>query len=110
MLCWFLPYSNINQPQVYMCPLLLETPSHSISPLWVVREHQGEFPALYISFPLATLGEIVSLCSLFRTPKSNLDGCFKPLVQNLSKIFDYDPHFKSTFYLVIQCTHTHTFL
>ena len=28
ILCWFLPYINTNQPQVYMCPLLLEAPSH----------------------------------------------------------------------------------
>ena len=28
ILCWFLPYINMNQPQVYMCPLPLEPPSH----------------------------------------------------------------------------------
>ena len=28
MLCWFLPYSNMNQSQVYTCPLPLEPPSH----------------------------------------------------------------------------------
>ena len=28
MLCWFLPYINMNQPYVYICPLLLEPPSH----------------------------------------------------------------------------------
>ena len=28
MLCWFLPYNNVNQPQVYLCPLPLEPPSH----------------------------------------------------------------------------------
>ena len=28
MLCWFLPYNNVNQPQVYVCPLPLEPPSH----------------------------------------------------------------------------------
>ena len=27
MLCWFLPYINMDQPQVYICPLLLEPPS-----------------------------------------------------------------------------------
>ena len=25
---WFLPYNNMNQPQVYICPLLPEPPSH----------------------------------------------------------------------------------
>ena len=29
ILWWFLPYINMNQPQVYICPLPLETSSHS---------------------------------------------------------------------------------
>ena len=28
MLCWFLPYININQTQVYIWPFSLELPSH----------------------------------------------------------------------------------
>ena len=24
MLCWFLPYSNVNHPRVYICPLPLD--------------------------------------------------------------------------------------
>ena len=28
ILWWFLPYINIYQPQVYICPFLLEPPSH----------------------------------------------------------------------------------
>ena len=28
VLCWFLPYINLNQSQVYICPFLLEPPSH----------------------------------------------------------------------------------
>ena len=28
ILCWFLPYINMDQPQVYICPFLLELPSH----------------------------------------------------------------------------------
>ena len=28
ILCWFLPYINMNQPQVYIYPLPFETPSH----------------------------------------------------------------------------------
>ena len=28
MLCWFLPYNNVNQLLVYICPLPLEPPSH----------------------------------------------------------------------------------
>ena len=28
ILCWFLPYNNMSQPQVYICPLHLEPPSY----------------------------------------------------------------------------------
>ena len=28
ILCWFLPYNHMNQPQVYICPLSLEPTSH----------------------------------------------------------------------------------
>ena len=28
ILCWFLPYSNMDQPQIYICPLPLEPASH----------------------------------------------------------------------------------
>ena len=35
ILCWFLPCINMNQPQVYVCPLPLETPSNQqIFLLW----------------------------------------------------------------------------
>ena len=29
MLCWFLPYNNVSQPSVYLCPLPLESPSYA---------------------------------------------------------------------------------
>ena len=32
LLCWFLPYTNVNQPQVCICPLPLEPPSHPPTP------------------------------------------------------------------------------
>ena len=32
MLCWFLPYNSVNQPQVYMCPLPLGLPSYLPTP------------------------------------------------------------------------------
>ena len=37
----FLPYINMNQPRVYMCPTILNTPSTSLPTpsLWVVLEH-----------------------------------------------------------------------
>ena len=28
ILCWFLPHVNMNQPQIYVCPLAPEPPSH----------------------------------------------------------------------------------
>ena len=46
MLCKFLPYNNVNQPQVYICSLPLEPPSQPppIPPLWVITEYQVELP------------------------------------------------------------------
>ena len=43
ILCWFLPVIDMSQPQVYVCPLPLETSStfHSL-PLRVVIEHWVE--------------------------------------------------------------------
>ena len=54
MLCWFLPYININQSWVYICPLPLEPLSHlpPIPPLQVT-EHGFELPESYSKFPLA---------------------------------------------------------
>ena len=55
MLCQFLPYINMNQPQVYICLLPLEILSH-ISPHstpLVVTEQQAELPASQSKFPLA---------------------------------------------------------
>ena len=56
MLCWPLPYINMNQPQVYICPLLPEhtpsslntAPSSHLPPipaLWDVTEHWVELSA-----------------------------------------------------------------
>ena len=62
MLCCFLAYINMNQPQVYMCTLPLEPSSHpdhhghplnSIPFLQVVTEHRVELPVTYGKFPLA---------------------------------------------------------
>ena len=45
VLCWFLPYIHMNQPQVYVCPLSLESPSRLLphptplgchrAPIWI---------------------------------------------------------------------------
>ena len=54
MLCWFLPYINMNQPKVCTCSLPLDPPSHfPLHPTQVVTDHQTEIPALYSNFPLA---------------------------------------------------------
>ena len=66
ILCWPLPYINMNQPQVYTCPLSPEPPSH-LSPHptppgchgtrgWALCWH-SKFPlAIYfMGFPLAQL-------------------------------------------------------
>ena len=41
ILWWFLPYIDMNQPWVYMCSTILNTPSTSLPTpsLWVVLEH-----------------------------------------------------------------------
>ena len=41
ILCWFLPYINMNQSQVYYVPSLLNLPpiSHPIPPLYLVTKH-----------------------------------------------------------------------
>ena len=55
MLCWFLLYSIMNQPQVYIYPSFLNSPPtfHPIPPVQVVTEHWVELPASYRRFPLA---------------------------------------------------------
>ena len=46
----------MNQPQVYICPLPLESPFtfYPIPPLQVVTERGFELPASYSQFPPAT--------------------------------------------------------
>ena len=51
MLCWFLPYINRNQPQVYICPLPFELPSHLLPHSTPLSCHRA--PVLYSNFPLA---------------------------------------------------------
>ena len=55
MLCWALPYINMNWPKVYICSLPLEPSSllHPIPPQQIVTEHWIELPASYSKFPLA---------------------------------------------------------
>ena len=55
MLCWFLPYINMNQPCVHRCSLPLEPPSHLplLLPLHVVTEHWTELPCHKANFHCA---------------------------------------------------------
>ena len=76
ILCWFLPYINMNQTEVYICPL---PPSCScpIPPLEVVAESWFEFPESYTKFPLAIRVTYVSVCAalLIRHTLSLLPVC-----------------------------------
>ena len=74
MLCWFLLYTNVNQPWVYIRPLPVDRPSisHTTPHLWLVTEHWAEFPVLYTNFPLVayfTYGNVYAsmLCKQFFT-------------------------------------------
>ena len=78
-MCWFLPYSNMNQPQMYICSLPLEPPSHAIPPLQIVTEHCVELPESCSKFPLAicfTYGNVyvsVLLCPfILRSPSPSV--------------------------------------
>ena len=55
MLCGFLPSNSVSQPQVYMCPLLLELSAapHPSPPLLAVTDRGAELPVFHSSFPLA---------------------------------------------------------
>ena len=49
VLCWFLPYTNMTQPLIYVCPLSLESLSHPSS----LSQSTGfDFPVSYSKFPL----------------------------------------------------------
>ena len=75
ILCWFLPYINMNQPQVYIRPLPLEPPSY-LPPLWLLA-------IVYICLPITQNGietflspqkELLlpkSVLPLFRQPLCN---------------------------------------
>ena len=51
MFYWLLLYNNVNQPEVYIYTLLLESPSYPtpIPPLSHHR-HQAELPGLFSNF------------------------------------------------------------
>ena len=51
MLCWFLPYINTNQPQVYICPLPVQLRSHLLPHSTPLSCHRA--PVLCSNFPLA---------------------------------------------------------
>ena len=70
ILCWFLPYINMNQPQVYMCPLPPEPPSRLLphhTPLGC-HERWAELSVSHSKFPLLvcfTYGDVyVSILSV----------------------------------------------
>ena len=72
ILCWSLPYSNMNQPQVYVCPLPLESPSHLPpypTPLWIPP---GSHPGFHRTPDLSSLNHTENFHWLSNF--ANLDG------------------------------------
>ena len=55
LLCWILPYNNVNQPQVYIHPLHPEPPSRSSPHSLRLSESEAELPVLYSNFPISLL-------------------------------------------------------
>ena len=77
MLCQLLLYNEVNQLYVYIYPLPLEAPSHTlIPPFWVITEHRAELPVLYSSSPRALcfthgrlyISMLLSICSILSLP------------------------------------------
>ena len=76
ILCWFLPYIIMNQPQVYICPLPLEPSSHlPCHPIHsrLSQSTKSELPASYSKFSLAVYfthgnGYVSMLLSQFAPP------------------------------------------
>ena len=85
VLCWLLPYINMNQPWVYIYPLSLETSSHVPPhpiPLGCHRALDLRSLPLNSTFPLGiylTYGNVyVKRCLLLgRKVMTNLDSVFK---------------------------------
>ena len=76
ILCWFLPYIIMNQPQVYICPLPLEPSSHlPRHPIHsrLSQSTKSELPASYSKLSLAVYfthgnGYVSMLLSQFSPP------------------------------------------
>ena len=107
MLCWFLPYININQPQVYICPFLLEPPSYSISPLQVVREHQGQFPVLLAASHQLLLVK-QSPYALSSAPLRVTQMVVLSLLSRVFQIFLPMTHILKVYFILLSNAHIHT--
>ena len=60
ILCWFLPYINMNQPQVYVCPLLLGPSIPILEIIYLLREFRI-FPFPHLSIDSTLLLFVFSL-------------------------------------------------
>ena len=70
MLCWFLPYITMHQPQVYLCPLPLERPSYLLPPHPILRGcHRASdgAPCVLQQSPAGYLSHMV-MCMFNATP------------------------------------------
>ena len=73
MLCQFLPYNELNQLHVYICPFPLGSPFHTPPPhpiplVKAITEHWAglpELPVLCSRFPLANLHGVVHICQSY---------------------------------------------
>ena len=87
-LCLFLPHINMNQPQVYICPLPPSLPPTFL--LQVVTEPQFEFPESYSKFTLAvyfTYGNVCFHVTLTIHPTLSLKEC-SPIISGLFQSTD----------------------
>ena len=108
ILWWLSPYLDMNQPWVYMCPLILNpspTPLPTLS-LWVVWEHQLWVPC-FMRWSLLTLNKFSTAKYSYRSESRNgklkykdwkegkflylyiiwlCDDCMQNVLSNLPKI------------------------
>ena len=92
MLCWFLPYNNVNQPQVCICPLPFELPSHPQTQPTPVGCHRalGWAPCALQQLPTSYLFHIqqcICFSATLSSPTLCLQFCSKEEVFFLIEVY-----------------------